>query len=138
MKNYTLNRLLVLFTTLGFLFLMVDSTLEHWAVLKDEFMSFVPIIFSSLGLVAGIVTVLNWKDKWIRRFHAFLLASIVVAGTGVYFHVGEDEDDKQLTVEQREHEKKEKDKPLLAPLSFAGLAIVGLLGTSRKWKAEVI
>ena len=138
MKNYTLNRLLVLFTTLGFLFLMVDSTLEHWAVLKDEFMSFVPIIFSALGLVAGIVTVLNWKDKWIRRFHAFLLASIVVAGTGVYFHVGEDEDDKQLTVEQREHEKKEKDKPLLAPLSFAGLAIVGLLGTSRKWKAEVI
>lgn len=138
MKNYSLNRLLVILTTLGFLFLMVDSTLEHWAVLRQEFMCYVPIVFSALGLGVGIVTVLNWKDKWIRRFHALLLASVIVAGTGVYFHVLEEEDDEQLTLEQREHEKKEKEKPLLAPLAFAGLATVGLLGTSRKWKAEVI
>ena len=138
MKNYTLNRLLVLLTTAGFLFLTVDSTIEHWAILRQEIMAFIPIVFSALALAAGIVTVVKWKDAWIRRFHVVLLASIVVAGTGMYFHIVEEEDDVQLTAEQREHEKKEKDKPLLAPLAFAGLAAVGLLGTSRKWQAEVL
>ena len=138
MKSYSLNRLLVLFATLGFLFLMIDSTIEHWGILKQELMAFIPILFSALGLVMGGITVLNWKEQWIHRFHIFLLAAIVVAGAGLYFHIWEDEDEEQMTDEQREHEKKEKEKPLLAPLSFAGLAAVGLLGTARKWHAEVI
>jgi hypothetical protein len=40
-------------------------------------------------------------------------------------------------VKEQRHEEKEKEKPLLAPLAFAGLAVVGLLGTARKWEAEV-
>jgi len=138
MKNYSLNRLLVLLASAGFLFLMVDSTLEHWDILRQEALAFVPIMFSALGLVLGIVTFQQWKERWIRRFQYFLLLSLVVAGTGVYLHTGEDDDEKPATAEQREHEQKEKEKPLLAPLSFAGLAAVGLLGTARKWQAEVL
>jgi hypothetical protein len=70
--------------------------------------------------------------------HIFLYATILVACLGLYYHIVEEEDEDELTAEQREHEAKEKDKPLLAPLSFAGLGAVGLLGTSRKWPAEVI
>ena len=138
MKGYSLNRLLVLLTTAGFLFLAVDSTIEHWEILGQELMAFIPIVFGVLGFVMGAVTVLRWKEPCIRRLQIFLFAAFVVAGAGAYFHIEEEEDEGQLTAEQREHEKKEKDKPLLAPLSFAGLAAVGLLGTARKWPAEVI
>jgi hypothetical protein len=137
-KNYSLNRLLTLFATAGFLFLMTDSIIEHWSVFSQEIMCFIPVVFSAIGLVAGIVTVRQWKDQWIRRFHVLLMATFVISAAGLYFHIMEEEDDEQLTVEQREHEKNEKEKPLLAPLSFAGLAAMGLLGTTRKWQAEVI
>lgn len=138
LKNYSLNRLLVLLTTLGFLFLTVDSLLEHWEILTQDLPAFIPVLFSAAGLVIGIMALRKWERQWIRRLHIFLYLSILVAGLGMYYHVLEEDDDEQTTAEQREHEQKEKEKPLLAPLSFAGLAAVGLLGTSRKWQAEVV
>ncbi len=137
-KNYSLNRLLVLLTTLGFLFLTIDSIVEHWGVITGELMTFVPILYSALGLVLGAVTVFRWKDQCIRRLHIYLLAGFLVAGGGLYFHIWEDVAEEEMTAEEREHEKNEKEKPPLAPLSFAGLAAFGLLGTARKWQAEVI
>jgi len=137
-KNYSLNRLLALFTTAGFLFLMADSIIEHWSAFSQEIMCFIPVVFSAIGVVMGIMVVRQWKQVWIRRFHVLLLATFAVSAAGLYFHIMEEEDDEQLTAEQREHEKTEKEKPLLAPLTFAGLAAVGLIGTSRKWQAEVI
>ncbi len=138
LKNYSLNRLLALLTTLGFLFLMVDSILEHWSIFTQDLPAFIPLVISAAGLVIGMIAVREWEEKWIRRFHVFLFVSVLAGGTGMYFHTAEEEDGERLTVEQREHEEKEKEKPLLAPLSFAGLAAVGLLGTSRKWPAEVV
>lgn len=138
LKTYSLNRLLALFTAAGFLFLLTDSIIEHWSAFSQEIMCFVPVVFSAIGLVVAIRAVWQWKDPWIRRFHVLLLATFVISPAGLYFHIIEEEDDEQLTAEQREHEKNEKEKPLLAPLSFAGLAAFGLLGTARKRQAEVV
>ncbi len=137
LNNFSLNRLLVLFTALGFAFLWIDTTLEHWDVLKDEVMAYIPFIFSVIGLLLGASAAIMWKEKLIRFFQIFLFVSFIVAGTGVYFHLEDEEDEINLTVEEREHEANEKDKPIMAPLAFAGLAVVGLLGTKRKWEAEV-
>lgn len=138
LKNYSLNRLLVLLTTIGFLFLTVDSLLEHWDILAQDLPAFIPVLFSAVGLIIGAIALRRWEERWIRRLHIFLFLSILVAGVGLYYHILEEDDEEQTTAEQREHEQKEKEKPLLAPLSFAGLAAVGLLGTSRKWQAEVV
>lgn len=139
LKHFSLNRLLVLLTTAGFLFLVGDSILEHWAIFSQEPVAFTPVVVAAIGLAIGAVTVLGWQEQWIRRFHMFLLLCILVGAAGMYFHIEPfEEDDELLTVEERQHEMNEKEKPLLAPLSFAGLAAVGLLGTSRKWQADVI
>ncbi len=138
LKKYSLNKLLVLFTVLGFAFLLADTTIEHWDAFDDEVMAFIPVIFSFLGLVIGLITIIKWKDNTIRFLQIFLIASFIVAGAGLYFHIEEEEDEVNLTVEERAHEENEKDKPLMAPLAFGGIAIVGLLGTARKWEAEVI
>ena len=138
LKNYSLNRLLALAATIGFGFLLLDTTIEHWSILTKDAMTFVPLIFSVAGIVIGILAVIRWNEKWIRVLHIFLFVSFLVAGTGVYFHVHEDDDEKVGTAVQQAPEEKEKDKPLLAPLAFGGVACVGLMGTARKWKSEVI
>jgi len=136
-KQYSLNRLLVLVTTIGFAFLLADTTIEHWSAFEEEIMSFIPLVFSIVGFVLGTFVVIMWKEKLIRWFQILLFASFIVAATGLYFHIVEEEDEINLTVEEREHEEKEGEKPLLAPLAFGGLAVVGLLGTKRNWDAEV-
>ena len=136
-KQYTLNKLLVLATTFGFAFLLLDTTIEHWKTFEQEIMTFVALISSFAGLVLGIAVVLTWKENLIRRFQIFLFISIIVGVGGLYFHIEPFEEETNLTTEEIEHEANEKEKPILAPLSFAGLAVFGLLGTIRKWEAEV-
>jgi hypothetical protein len=136
-RQYSLNRLLVFVTTVGFAFLFTDTTIEHWPIFKQEILAFIPVVFSIAGLALGIITTILWKEKLIRWFQILLFVSFVVATAGFILHLEPWEKETNLTAEEIEHEANEKDKPLLAPLSFAGIAVIGLLGTMRKWEAEV-
>lgn len=136
-KNYTLNRMLVLIATCGFGFLFADTIIEHLDIFKQEILAYVPVIFSFIGLVIGIVAVYKWKQSFIKLIQYFFLLSFLLAGWGFYLHVAEESEEELKSVEVQQHEANEKEKPILAPLSFGGIAVVGLLGTSRKWKAEV-
>ena len=136
MKKLTLNRILIAVVIAGFVFLLADSALEHWDLLKKEPLPYIPVITSFFGIVISLMTFLLWKDRWIRLLQYFLFAVLFVGAMGVYFHIEDfDEDEKTEAVKEQKHE--EKEKPLLAPLAFAGVAVVGLLGTARKWEAEV-
>jgi hypothetical protein len=136
LKSYSLNRILALVAGGGFFFMMIDSTIEHWDILAEEWMAYIPILFSAVGAILGAIAVLKWNETWIRLLHVFLLASFLVAAGGLYFHLAEEDED-EMTEEKMELEATEKEKPPLAPLAFGGLALVGLLGTARKWNAEV-
>ncbi len=136
--KYTLNRLLVLTASAGFAFLLADTIIEHLGTFNQEIMTYIPPIFSLIGVIIGLIAVYKWKSGIIRVMHMFLFLSFIVAAAGFYLHVAEEKDDDNLTMEQRLHEENEKDKPLLAPLAFGGVAVVGLLGTSRKLESERI
>ena len=136
-KELSLNRMLIMFVAVGFLFLAIETILEHWNVFSQEPFAFVPVVCSIVGMLVSIAALVRWDERGIWLLHATLFVTFAVAAAGIYFHaeVGESE---PLAAEQRAHEQREKKPPLLAPLSFAGLAIVGLLATSRKWKAETV
>ena len=108
--KYSLNRLLVLATTIGFAFLLLDTTIEHWPIFKQELMAFIPLIFSIIGTALGLLTVIYWKEKLIRWFQILLFASIVVGAAGLYFHIEPFEEETNLTQEEIEHEANEKDQ----------------------------
>jgi hypothetical protein len=134
-QRFSLNRLIVVFVAGGFFFLIADSILEHWNILEQELWAYIPIVFSLLGFVISAIAVILWKERVIRFLQITLFVAFIISAAGLYFHIIE-EDDEEITTEQLEHEQKEKDKPLLAPLSFGGLAMIGLLGTSRKWRTD--
>jgi len=137
-RNFTLNRLLVLTASAGFAFLLADTIIEHIDIFNEEIMAFIPPVFSLIGAVIGLIAFYKWKPGIIRIMHIYLFISFIVAAAGFYYHIEEEENDENLTTEKRIHEEKEKDKPLLAPLAFGGMAVIGLLGTYRKWESEVV
>lgn len=136
-KQFTLNRLLVLTATAGFAFLLADTIIEHFDIFNKEIMSFIPPVFSLIGLIAGLITVYKWKPGLIHFMHILFFVSFIVAAAGFYYHIEEDDEDEKITLQQQNNEENEKDKPLLAPFAFGGVALVGLLGTYRKWNAEI-
>jgi hypothetical protein len=134
--SWSLNRMIVLIVALGFAGLFADSILEHFNILSSEVTAFIPVVFSAFGILFGLRVAVTWKAVCIRVLRGFLFTAFAVSVLGLYLHIAEESDDEGLTAEQREHEQKEKEKPLLAPLSFAGLALFGLLATGSRRAAE--
>jgi len=72
LKKYSLNRLLILFIAVGFAFLLLDTTIEHWDLLQEEIMVYIPLVFSLIGLVISLIAFFVWKDKIIRYSQLFV------------------------------------------------------------------
>lgn len=138
LKNFSLNRMLVLITTIGFSALLIDTTMEHWEVFSEELMAYIPFVYCLTAIILGTITLIKWKIKIIRIFRIYLILSFIVAIGGLYFHIEEEDDEDEInyTIQDTKLEEKENEKPLLAPLSFGGLAVFGLIGTTKKWQSE--
>jgi len=139
-RDYSLNRMLVLCVTVGFAFLLLETTLEHRDILSRELAAFIPVVVCAIAVVLGAVAVIRWKEPALKLMQIVLLVSIAVGLLGIYFHVREEEDkDAKPTVARQENQEneREKEKSPVAPLAFVGLAAIGLLGTAKRWRTEV-
>lgn len=134
----TLNRMIAYLIAGGFFFLVIEIRIEHNEVLDEKSVAFIPIIFSTLGMVIAVLAALRWQEIWIRILQVYLFLALAVGITGVYFH-NEDrfEEEKTEMARRDDDPSHEKDlPPMLAPFAFVGLGAVGLLGTLRRWEAE--
>lgn len=151
LASVSLNRLIAFLVAGGFLFLFVETRIEHHDVLTEEFIAYVPILFSIIGFVLALFAAFQWQEKWIRVLHVYMFLALVTGLGGIFFHnqdriFGEEKTTataQQIEAEEVEEagepeEEEESEPPLLAPLAFTGLGIVGLLGTYRRWRAELI
>lgn len=158
--SWSLNRVLSLLLAGGLLLLFVDIRHEHVSALRDEPASWIPLIFTAVAVTVMLATVASWKPGWRATLTAVYIASLVVGLAGVYFHI----DGKlgrlvstlfaQNTAappapglirlvdshgdrDGRSHgAKDDDDAPVLAPLAFVGIGLIGLAGTSRRLKPE--
>ncbi|HMZ52067.1 MAG TPA: hypothetical protein PK988_07355 [Candidatus Sumerlaeota bacterium] len=117
----------------GYVMLVLDIRFEHRRVLEHP-QPWIPIIYSLTMVLLGGICWGLWKRQWARYALVALFAgSIAVGLLGVWFHVDESlvEDVKQLFSVWKTTGNPGIGfrPPLLAPLSFAGLGILGVIAS---------
>lgn len=120
-RRLTRDRLLCGAVAAGYLFLAVDTTLEHLVVIRSRWYAGIPPVAAALeALVLGLACAL-WSPATRRLARAALAISMGIGLLGLYFHNAD------RLVAGLDLTAGLLMPPLIAPLAFAGQGIVGLL-----------
>ena len=130
MKKKQLNRLIIFFLGSGFLVLAFEIYLQHYELLSDKKITWLPIIFGLCGGVLMLLVALFLNRFSYYIFFVLMVISILVGILGLYLHnkwrlpsltsfllYGKEFDFEILTTYT----------PLLAPSSFIAIGILGIL-----------
>ena len=134
----SLNQWLILGLASGYVTLVFDLRYEHNHALKHHSLAWTPIIYSAVMAVACVIALVKW-DQAGRSLLLWLSGvGFIVAILGVWLH----NDGHILTglhtllsVWAGQRPDPTKDPPILAPLSFAGLSLLGMAACSNRFKA---
>jgi hypothetical protein len=124
------NRLLLMLVGVNFIFTGLDVTLAHAVNNFVPTYEWIPIFFAPLGAASSFIVALRSKlSKPVALTHIFLMALGVVVGIlGTAFHANQALNPLgQLTWIWITFAS-----PILAPLSFAGISLVGLYGATEE------
>jgi hypothetical protein len=148
MKSFwTLNKLLALGVLVAFALLLLELRFDHRHVLGEHWQAFVPLIYSGAMIVLGGVALGLWqRGGRTFLFWGFSLA-LAVGVVGFWMH-NEDAPQESVgrvlsawsqPVEHEEHHHEEaalQAPPVLAPLAFAGLGLLGMLSCARRFQPD--
>lgn len=125
-----LNRLLVLFISIGYMVLAMDIYAEHFNGLSVKSVMWVPIVFGIAASVLGIVVFIVFNKFSYYLFIVLMFFSSIVGLLGLYFH------NKWRYPMVLEAIKKSQSidfssfvsfTPILAPSAFLAMAGLGIL-----------
>jgi len=136
-RNYwTLNKILVLLLTAGFLTLVVDLRSEHVDVVRHHWTAWIPIVYSGIMVVLGALGLAFWGRGGRQMLTVAFSAGFVVGVLGFWFHNGGHLILAVSTVlsawTQRLHH--EDVPPQLAPLAFLAMGLLGMLACARRFQ----
>ncbi len=139
------DKFILLIIALGFLFLVAETRYAHAGVWMQEPKAYIPMITCGIGFVcclAGLAA-----EKKLAMFLGWLLLILSLVGPlGVYFHTKGDFNQLQLMLTSNTRQERLdrsdgkyggifNERPLLAPMSISGLAMVAgisILGNRRR------
>ena len=136
LARWTLARLLVLILAAAFLGLLVDIRVEHVDVVRETLLAWTPIIYcAAMALACGVVAIIwNARARLVLRM-LFGLA-LVVGLLGFYLH-NQGHLGRVFTASIQAwtdpQMKRLRGPPQTAPLSLAGLGVLGLLATLKRF-----
>lgn len=124
------SRFLIAVTSFGFLFLTLDSFLEHYFAQREiQSYQWIPVVFGLVALPISLTALVRLNPVTSRILGIVCLVSILVGGWGFYFHVTATWRMVDLPFEWSFlFSALRYGPPMLAPLSFAGLGLLGLVG----------
>jgi hypothetical protein len=124
------SRFLIMVLCFGFLFLTFDSFLEHYFTQKEiRTYQWIPIVFGAVAFPLSLAAVVRLNPVTSRILGAVCLVSILVGAWGFYFHVAAIWQMIDFPFEWSFlFNALRYGPPMLAPLSFLGLGILGLVG----------
>jgi len=137
--RWPLTRVLVLILAGGFAGLMVDIRVEHVEVVREHSIAWLPIIYAGFMAVAGHVAFFFWNKTTRRIMLMLCLLAFGVGGMGFYFHNhGSVKNVIKASVNAWIDPKMDHsdDPPQVAPLAFAGLGVIGILASLKRFNSE--
>jgi len=136
--RWPLSRVLTLLLAGAFAGLTMDIRVEHVAVVHEHRVAWTPIVYCALMTLATLLTCLVWSPRARTIMIPLYLLAFVVGGTGFYLHndghivtalTGTLSAWTDSTLNHAEG------PPQLAPLSLAGLGLLGILACLRRYDA---
>jgi hypothetical protein len=120
----------------GFGVVLIQVRYDHRSMLSDHAVAWIPIVYSSLMIVASAVGLFFWNRGGRQVLFAAFLLAIPVGLTGYWFHTN------GRLVRSVQHELSawvrkipDEDKPpALAPLAFAGFGVLGALACTKRFQ----
>ena len=85
-KLFSLNRIIVLFLSIGLLVLAFEVFLQHYDKLFERRPMWIPIIFGSVGGLIGLFISIIFNRVSYYLFLLLMVLSIAVGTLGLYFH----------------------------------------------------
>jgi hypothetical protein len=137
--RWPLARVLILILAGGFVGLMVDIRVEHVDVVRERSIAWLPIIYAGFMAIAAVVGFVFWNTTTRRIMVPLFLLAFVIGGMGFYFHNhGNLKNVIRASVcawidPKMNHSD---DPPQFAPLAFAGLGVIGILASLKRFDAE--
>jgi len=127
MARYPLQRVVCLVLAGGYGMLLIETLVEHQAVLREHPIALTPPVAAALGAVLLTLAATTWSDSLRRAAGAYGLVSLLVGAAGLVFHNAERFEELEGGAINW------LSPPLLAPAAFCGLGLLAVLVLSRRW-----
>ncbi len=137
-NRMSLTRVLILMLASAFVGLMVDIRVEHVDVVRERTVAWLPIIYCGFMAIACLVAFGFWNKTARRIMLPLFLLAFVVGGMGFYFHNHGDfkkvvrTSIRAWTDPNMNHSDA---PPQVAPLAFAGLGMIGVLASLKRFNS---
>jgi hypothetical protein len=132
-RDYSLGRLLVLVLTAGCLTLLIDIRYEHIDVVHETRISWIPLIYSGLLTLLGLWAFLRWSPASRAILFWCYAVGLAVGMTGLWMHSQGAIFSGVAHVLSAwfQHFHYADEPPLLAPLAFCGIGLMGMLACAK-------
>lgn len=84
--SWTLNKLVVLLVLGSYFLFMMELRFEHMDVLGEHWQAWIPIVFSGVMVLAGILGLWMWEKGGRKILFWGFTASLIVGLLGMWFH----------------------------------------------------
>jgi hypothetical protein len=136
--RFPLARILILILAGAFGGLMTDIRVEHVEVVHHHTIAWLPIIYAGFMAPACVVAFVFWNKNARRTMLPLFLVAFVVGGLGFYFHNhGNLQDVIKNSIDAWTDPEMDlpDGPPQTAPLAFAGLGLIGVLTTLKRFNS---
>lgn len=147
-RFWTLNKLVALGVLGAFAFLLLELRFDHRDVLGEHWQAFAPLIYSGAMIIVGGAALALWhRGGRVVLLWGFSIAlAIGVVGFWMHNHgkpvqgvqriAAAWSQPIQKTESESRNEPALEEPPVLAPLAFFGLGILGMLSCASRFQTE--
>lgn len=136
-SRWSLARVLMLLLAGAFVGLLSDIRVEHVDVVRETVLAWTPIVYSAVMALACLAAVIFWSKTSRLVMRVLFLLAFIVGGLGFYLHNRGHLVNVMTSAANAWFDPKMKHSrgpPQTAPLAFAGLGLLGVSATLRRFQ----